>query len=294
MDLLLELVVIGVVVGSIYALLAVGFALIFVTTRLFHFAHGAVYAVAAYTIFFAKQSLGWDILPGMLLALVVAVLVGVGIELGVYRPLRRLGATPLTILIASLGVMIFLQNLLALAFGSDIKNIGAGFPTDIYHVGSLSLTSLQIATVIAAIALFVLLQLYLKFTRTGKAIRAVANNAELSNIIGIGSDRVFILVFAIGSALAAPAALLVSLHTGITPTMGTMAIMVGAVAVIVGGVGSVPGAALGALLIGVAENVGVWRIPSEWQPAIAFGILLVFIIFRPTGFFGQKIRQSEV
>ena len=116
----------------------------------------------------------------------------------------------------------------------------------------------------------------------------------MAAVIGISADRIYLLAFVIGSALVAPASLLVSLHTGLTPSMGMTAIMMGAIAVIVGGLGSIPGAALGALLIGIAENVGVWQIPSEWQSSIAFGILLVFIVFRPTGFFGQKMRKAEI
>ena len=176
MELLTQLIVNGVVVGVFYALIAVGFALIFVTTRIFHFAHGAVYAVAAYTIFFAKQTLKQDVLVGFLIAVVVAVVVGVVIEMIVYRPLRRLGATPLVILIGSLGVMIFLQNFLAMAFGSDSKSLGTGIVTEGYRLGSLTVTPLQIETVLTAIVLFVALQMYLRKTRTGKAIRAVANN----------------------------------------------------------------------------------------------------------------------
>jgi branched-chain amino acid transport system permease protein len=284
----------GVVVGSIYALIAIGFALIFATTRLFHFAHGAVYAVAAYSIFFAKDVLKQDVIVGLLLALVVAIGLGVAIELAVYRPLRRLGATPLVILIGSLGVMIFLQNFLSLVFGTESKSFGTGVIAQAFHLGPVTLTPLQVVTVLTAAVLFVLLQLYLRKTKTGKAMRAVANNPGLARIVGISADRIFLLAFAIGSALAAPAALLVSLHTGITPSMGMMAILMGAIAVIVGGLGSIPGAALGALLIGITENVGVWQIPSEWQSSIAFGLLLVFIIFRPTGFFGQKLRQAEI
>ena len=294
MDLLLQLAVNGVVVGSIYALVAVGFALIFATTRLFHFAHGGVYALAAYVIFFVKQAFKLDILVGLLFAIAIAVAVGVGIELAVYRPLRRLGATQLVILIGSLGVMIFLQNLLAMVFGTDSKSLGTGVVVEGYHFGPVTLTSLQIITVLAAVLLFVFLQLYLLKTKTGKAIRAVANNPGMAEVVGINADRIFLLAFAIGSALAAPAALLISLHTGLFPTMGMLAIMLAAIAVIVGGLGSIPGAALGALLIGVTENVGVWQIPSEWQSAIAFGLLLVFIIFRPTGFFGQKLRKAEI
>ena len=294
MDLLLQLAVNGVVVGSIYALVAVGFALIFATTRLFHFAHGGVYALAAYVIYFAKQTLKQDIIVGLLLAIVAAVAVGVAIELVVYWPLRRLGATPLVILIGSLGVMIFLQNFLAMTFGTDGKSLGSGVVVEGYHVGPLVLTPLQIITVVAAAALFALLQLYLRKTKTGKAIRAVANNSAMAQVVGINPNRIFLLAFAIGSALAAPASLLVSLHTGLTPSMGMLAILVAAIAVIVGGVGSIPGAALGALLIGITENVGVWQIPSEWQSSIAFGVLLVFIVFRPTGFFGHKLRKAEI
>lgn len=294
MDLLLQLAVNGIVMGSIYALLAVGFALIFATTRLFHFAHGGVYALAAYTIYFAKETLKQDFVVGLVLAAIVAVVAGVITELAVYRTLRRRRATSLVILIASLGMMIIMQNTLAIIFGNDPKGLGSGIVAAGYHLGSLILTPVQIITVLTAVVLFTGLQLYLRRTRTGKAIRAVANNPALATIVGINVDHIFLLAFVIGSALAAPASLLVSLQSGLTVTMGMNAIMMGAVAVIVGGVGSIPGAALGALLIGLAENIGVWQIPADWQSSISFGILLIFIIFKPTGFFGQRLRKARV
>lgn len=293
MDLFAQLVVNGIVAGSLYALVACSFGLILGTTGTFHFAHGVVYAAGAYLAYFAASALALPLAAAALAGIAGAALLGLGIELVIYRPLRRLAASPLVVLIASLGTLIVLENLIAIVFSTDAKVL-EGFPRRTFIVGGAGFTTLHVTMVaVSAVALLGLLA-FLRWTRAGQAIRAVANNPEMAVIVGIDTPRVFLLVFALGSALAAPAAILILLDRGATPDMGMEAILIAAVAVIVGGIGSLPGAILGSFILALAQNLGVMAIPSEWQAAIAFGLLLVVVIVRPRGLLGQKLRKAEI
>ena len=293
LELFAQLTVNGLVSGSLFALLAISFGVILGTTRTFHFAHGIVYTAAAYGAYAFAEGLSLPLWLAVGLAVVVAVLLGVGIEVFVYQPLRRLYASPLTVLIASLGVLIIVENAIAIFFSTDAK-IVTGFPSRLIVLGEVAFTTLHLAMVLVSWSLFFILLLYLYRTKTGKAMRGVATSPEMAEIVGIDTRRVSVGAFAIGSALAAPAAILYTLDKGATPDMGVTAVLMAAIAVIVGGVGSLPGAALGGMIIGLARNWGIWLLPSEWQSAIAFGILLLVILFRPTGLFGVKLRKAEV
>ncbi|MBI4610078.1 MAG: branched-chain amino acid ABC transporter permease [Candidatus Rokubacteria bacterium] len=293
LELFAQLTVNGLIGGSLFALLAISFGIILATTRTFHFAHGIVYTAAAYAAYAFAEKLSIPLGLAVVLAVAAAGLVGVGIEVLVYQPLRRLYASQLTILIASLGVLIIIENAIAIFFGTDAK-ILSGFPSRLIVLGGVAFTTLHLTVVLVSWGLFGILLLYLYGTRSGRTMRAVANSPEMAEIVGIDTRRVFVTAFAIGSALAAPAAILYTLDKGATPDMGVTAVLMAAIAVIVGGVESLPGAALGGLIIGLARNWGIWLVPSEWQSAIAFGILLVVILFRPTGLFGVKLRKAEI
>ena len=159
------------------------------------------------------------------------------------------------------------------------------------HFFGARITPIQVTIIGVSLLLLVSCFLFLKYTKIGRAMRAVANNPELARISGIESDKVILLTFALGSALAGIAGILVALDVDMTPTMGMNALMMGVVAVIIGGVGSIPGVALGALLLGMAQHLGVWKISSQWQDVIAFVILLIFLLFRPQGFLGKKVKK---
>lgn len=198
------------------------------------------------------------------------------------------------LLLASLGIYIVLQNTISLIFGDDTKSIRSGEVREGLEILGARITPIQIAIICTSIVLVIATAIFLQRTKIGKATRAVANDPELANISGIDSDRVILYTFAIGSALAGIAGILVALDVDMTPTMGMNALMMGVVAMIIGGVGSIPGVALGALLLGFAQNFGVWYISSQWQDAIAFGILLIFLLFRPQGFLGKKVKKTTI
>jgi len=277
-----------------YTLVAVGFGLVFATTRFFHFAHGAVYTAGAYLALVFVKWLGLPLLPGAAAAVVLCAALGLAMELVLYRPLRRRGATPLVLLLASLGAYIVLQNTISLVFGDQTQTLRSGVVRVGLPVLGARITPVQIWIIAVAVALTVLVWLLVKKTRLGISMRAVANDPELALISGVPADTVILASFVLGSALAGAAGILVAMDVDMTPTMGMNALIMGVVAVIVGGTGSVPGIALGALLLAAAQHFGVWQISSKWQDAIAFVILLVFLLFRPQGFFGRKVRKAEV
>jgi branched-chain amino acid transport system permease protein len=277
-----------------YTLVAVGFGLVFATTRFFHFAHGAVYTAGAYLALVFVKWLGLPLLAGAAAAIALCAGLGAVMEFVLYRPLRRRGATPLVLLLASLGAYIVLQNTISLVFGDQTQTLRSGVVRVGLPVLGARITPVQIWIIAVAVALTVLVWLLVKKTRLGISMRAVANDPELALISGVPADTVILASFVLGSALAGAAGILVAMDVDMTPTMGMNALMMGVVAVIVGGTGSVPGIALAALLLSAAQHFGVWQISSKWQDAIAFVILLVFLLFRPQGFFGRKVRKAEV
>ena len=291
---LLQLIVNGIIAGSVYVLVALGFGLIYGTTRFFHFAHGAIYTAGAYFAYTFIALLGLPLFFSLFLAILFTSLLGVLTEISIYRPLRERGATSLVLLIASLGIFIVIQNVISLIFGDDTKTIRSGVVTEGINILGARITQIQILTIVVCLALFIITTLIVMRTRIGKAIRAIGNDPELALISGIDTDRAILYTFAVGSALAAVAAILVAFDVDMTPTMGMNALMMGVVAVIIGGVGSIPGAALGGLLLGLAQHLGVWQISSKWQDAIAFVILLSFLLFRPYGFFGRVVKKVEI
>lgn len=197
-------------------------------------------------------------------------------------------------MLASLGIYIVLQNVISMVFGDDTKSIRTWPVVEGINVFGARITHVQIIIIISSIVLTLLVAVYLYIAKTGKAMRAVASDAEMSKISGINSDKIILTSFAIGSALAGIAGILVSLDVDMTPTMGMNALLMGVVAMIIGGVGNIKGIVLGSLLLAFAQNFGVWYISSQWQDAIAFGILLIFLLFKPEGFYGKKIRRAEI
>ncbi len=288
-----QIIINGVVGASIYLGIAISFSLIYTTTRFFHFAHGVIYTAGAYFTY-ALFKFGLPFWVSIPLAIALSALLGCLIDISVYKPLRDKRSSSLVLMLASLGIYVVLQNLISMVFGDDTKSIRTWEVREGLLVLGARITPVQIVIIGSSVVLAVGLYLFLKRTRFGREIRAVASDPELARISGINTDRVFLGVFAIGSALAGIAGILVALDVDMTPTMGMHALMMGVVAVIIGGSGSIPGVALGALLLGFAQHLGAWYVSSQWQDAIAFIILLIFLIFRPQGFFGKKAIKSFI
>jgi branched-chain amino acid transport system permease protein len=281
-------------VGSLYALCALGWGLIYGTTLHFHVAHGAVFSLAAYFAYVGQQILHLPLWVAVVVAVLAAAAAGLLIDLLLYQQLERRGALRTSLFIASLGLLILVENLLAIVFTPDPMRMDIGVLDTSLIIGPVFLTYLHVLTVALAALGYVALMLFLKRSRSGQAIRAVASSPEMARTVGIDLRRVHLLTYAIGSALAAPAGILVAMDVGAEPFRGTRFVLLASVAVIMGGIGSIPGALLGGLFLGLLENVGIWQLPSEWQSAISFGVFLLFIVLRPRGFFGRGVQSAEI
>jgi branched-chain amino acid transport system permease protein len=294
MCLIVYLTTSGLIAGSIYALIAIGFSTIYRTVKFFHFAHGVVYAVGAYVAYTITISLGLNSIISFSIAVAVAGVVGVGIDRLVYYPLRKRKASNLGYLIASFGVFIFIQNLIQLLYGAQILSIRTG-PVKVGHsVLGAVITDIQILILVVSLILSFGLWLYIKYTRLGKAMRAVADDPLAAGVVGINSEKTIMAAFAIGSMLAGAAGVLIAYETNLEPTMGMNAILKGIIASIIGGIGSIPGAMLGGFFLGLAENLGIWKIQAGWKDCIAFAILIVFLLLRPGGIMGVPIHRERL
>jgi branched-subunit amino acid ABC-type transport system permease component len=198
------------------------------------------------------------------------------------------------LLLVSLGLYIVLQNIISLLFGDDTKSIRTWEVREGIEIAGAYITPVQVIIIAVSIIVVILVSGYLMLAKTGKAIRAVASDSELSKLSGIKSDKIILISFAIGSALAGIAGILVALDVDMTPTMGMNMLLMGVVAMIIGGVGSIWGIVLGSLLLAAAQNLAVWYISSQWMDATASIILLVFLLFRPQGFMGKKIKKATI
>ena len=288
-------IIINIIISfSIYALVAVSFSLIYQTTRFFHFAHAVIFTSGAYFSFLFIQMLGWSYFAAIPAAIALALLLGSLIEFTIYKPLRKKKSSAIVLLLASLGLYIVLQNLISLFFGDDTKSIRTWEVREGIEVAGAYITPVQVIIVICSALLVIMVAGYLSLAKTGKAMRAVASDSELSKLSGIKSDRIILISFAIGSALAGIAGILIAMDVDMTPTMGMNMLLMGVVAMIIGGVGSIWGIVLGSLLLASAQNLAVWYISSQWMDASAFLLLLIFLLFKPEGFAGKKIRRAEI
>jgi branched-chain amino acid transport system permease protein len=289
-----QYVVNGLNAGATCALVALGFGLIFHVCGFFHFAHGGVYALGAYTAYALIRLVGWPIWCAVPSAILIAALAGATIDLSVYRPLRRIRATPLAILIASLGLLLVIQNGLSLVFGDDTKSLRVGDMGEAYSILGARLTAIQIMTIFTVIVVVGTLNFLFSFSGFGKKLRAVANDPELASIFGVNTKTVVTITFMFGSAIAGLAAILAAFDTDLTPVMGFKVLLGAVVAVIVGGRGSTLGVLLGGLLVGMAQHLAVWKLPAQWQDTSVFIILVVFLLFRPQGFLGKPLRKAAI
>ncbi len=284
----MQLFVNSLIIGSIYALVAAGFSLIYTTNKFLHIAHGVSIALGGYLLFLFFNLLGLPFAGACIIAIVLTSLIGLAMYQFVYLPLQKKKASTIILLIASLAILILVQNLIQLFFGANVKSIDYLKVREGISVFGAIITPLQIIIVLIALTLFVLLYLFMKKTTLGKNMRAVSDNKELASIIGIDYKKVAGASFLLGSMLAAVAGILIGMEQNIEPVMGTQLIIKGFTASIIGGIGSVAGVIPGAYILGFAENFGIWYLPSGYKDAIAFGLLFLFLLFRPQGLFGLK------
>lgn len=283
----------GISLGSVYALIALGYTTVYGIAKMLNFAHGDVIMIGSYVVFVTASSLGINPLAAIIASMAACTLLGVTIERVAYRPLR--GASPLAVLITAIGVSYLLQNVALLVFGSDTKAFSnvVTLPNLELFDGQLIIKSVTIVTVIVSIIIMVGLTLFVKKTKIGRAITAVSEDQGAAQLMGINVNGTIAVTFAIGSSLAAVAGvLLCSAYPSLTPYTGSMPGIKAFVAAVFGGIGSIPGAFIGGILLGVIENLSKAYISSQLADAIVFSILIIVLLVKPTGLLGKKVLEK--
>ena len=283
----------GVSLGSVYAIIALGYTMVYGIAKMLNFAHGDIIMIGSYVVFVTVSSMGLPPVLGVLLAVAACTLLGVVIERVAYKPLRN--ASPLAVLITAIGVSYLLQNVALLIFGADTKSFTSvvKIPALKLAGGQLNITGETIATNLSCIVIMVCLMAFINRTRAGQAMLAVSEDKGAATLMGINVNGTIALTFAIGSALAAIAGvLLCSAYPSLTPYTGSMPGIKAFVAAVFGGIGSIPGAFIGGVLLGVIEILSKAYISSQLSDAIVFSVLIIVLLVKPTGILGKKISEK--
>ena len=283
----------GVSLGSVYAIIALGYTMVYGIAKMLNFAHGDIIMIGSYVVFVTVSSMGLPPVLGVLLAVAACTLLGVVIERVAYKPLRN--ASPLAVLITAIGVSYLLQNVALLIFGADTKSFTSvvKIPALKLAGGQLNITGETIATILSCIVIMVCLMAFINRTRAGQAMLAVSEDKGAATLMGINVNGTIALTFAIGSALAAIAGvLLCSAYPSLTPYTGSMPGIKAFVAAVFGGIGSIPGAFIGGVLLGVIEILSKAYISSQLSDAIVFSVLIIVLLVKHTGILGKKISEK--
>jgi branched-chain amino acid transport system permease protein len=281
----------GLSLGSIYALIALGYTMVYGIAKMLNFAHGDIIMVGAFSVIVFVNNLGLSPVLGVILSVPLCVLVGVTVERVAYRPLRS--SPPLSVLITAIGVSYFLQAAAQLIFGVNQKSFPKFVKMNPVHIGRLTIKGESVVTLIVTLAIMALLTLFINKTKTGRAMRAVSQDRRAAELMGINVNKTISLTFALGSALASVAGSFYGLtYTYIGPYTGSMPGIKAFVAAVFGGIGSIPGAMLGGMLLGIIENLSKAYISTELADAIVFGVLILVLLVKPTGLLGKKTTEK--
>ena len=283
----------GISLGSVYAIIALGYTMVYGIAKMLNFAHGDVIMIGGFVVFTATGSMGMPPVLAVLLAVIICTLLGVAIEKVAYKPLR--GASPLAVLITAIGVSYFLQNIALLIFGANPKSFTSVIKVPAVSLagGKLMISGETIVTILSCFVIMIVLSVFIKKTKSGQAMLAVSEDKGAAQLMGVNVNATITLTFAIGSALAAIAGvLLCSAYPTLTPYTGSMPGIKAFVAAVFGGIGSIPGALLGGILLGVIEILSKAYISSQLSDAIVFGVLIIVLLVKPTGILGKKISEK--
>ncbi len=293
----------GLKIGSVYALVALGYTMVYGIIRLINFAHGDFIMVGSYTLLYSiplMLALGLPVWMAVVIAIAVCALVGVTVEKVAYKPVRKKGNN-MSALITAIAMSLFLVNLAQTIFGAAPKPIGKIFSIPNMEIGTIKLNGNTVLTIVLGVAVMVLLQLFVQKTRIGKAMRAVSENGKAAVLMGINKNKTITVTFIIGSSLAAIASLMYSAaYPQATPTLGAMLGLKAFIAAVLGGIGIIPGAMLGGIVVGLTESLskayiapltgGV--ITSAFSDAIVFGILIIVLLVKPSGILGKNVGEK--
>ncbi len=285
---LLQLLVNGIVTGSIFSVFALSFSIIYGTTRIFHFAHGMVFTCGAYFTYLFHVLLGMNIIPSIFLSMVFTGVLGMAINFIIYEPLQKKRASGLVILVSSLGTYIALEAIISLIFTSNVRVISEGV-TSVIRVADVYITTTQIIIIVVTLIMNSFLALFFIKTESGISIRALGEDSELAEIFGMSPKKIKYLIFALGSALASIGATCNALDIGtIEPNIGLEALLVCFVALVVGGMENIPGAAVGGFIVGMLSHFSIWQIEAKWQQIIVYSVVILVLLIKPKGLFERK------
>lgn len=284
----------GISLGSVYAIIALGYTMVYGIAKMLNFAHGDVIMIGAYAVLTLMTGVGVNPLLAVVLGMAICTTLGIVIEKVAYKPLRN-ASSSLAVLITAIGVSYFLQNMALLVFGADTKSFVniITLPALSLADGKLVITGTTIVTIIACIIIMIALTLFVNKTKPGRAMKAVSEDRGAAQLMGVNVNATISLTFAIGSGLAAIAGvLLCSAYPSLTPYTGAMPGIKAFVAAVFGGIGSIPGAMVGGILLGIIEILGKAYISSQVADAIVFAVLIVVLLVKPTGLFGKNIQEK--
>lgn len=283
----------GISLGSVYAIIALGYTMVYGIAKMLNFAHGDVIMIGSYVIFSAVSTMGLPTPVGIILAVVLCTVLGITIEAIAYKPLR--GASSLAVLITAIGVSYFLQNVALLIFGANTKAFSSVVSISGISLfgGQVNVSGETIVTIISCIIIMIVLTLFVNKTKAGQAMLAVSEDKGAAQLMGINVNATISLTFAIGSGLAAIAGMLLcSSYPALTPYTGSMPGIKAFVAAVFGGIGSIPGALIGGIILGIIEILSKAYISSQLSDAIVFMVLIVVLLVKPTGLLGKKIQEK--
>ncbi len=283
----------GISLGSIYAVIALGYTMVYGIAKMLNFAHGDVIMIGAYVVYLTSVKAGLPPVLAVVIAMVACTILGITIEKVAYKPLRK--ATSLAVLITAIGVSYFLQNIALVIFGANPINFTSVVNVPVIKLfdGQIVISGEASTAIVVSVVIVIALSLFIKKTKSGKAMLAVSEDKGAAQLMGVNVNRTISLTFAIGSALAAIAgALLCSAYPILSNTTGAMPGIKAFVAAVFGGIGSIPGAMIGGILIGVIEILGKAYISTQLADAIVFGVLILVLMFKPTGILGKKINEK--
>lgn len=283
----------GISLGSVYSIIALGYTMVYGIAKMLNFAHGDVIMIGGYVIFTFMSTLGINPFLAVLIAIILCTLLGITIERIAYKPLRR--APSLAVLITAIGVSYLLQNLVLLIFGAEAKSFTSVIPFKPISLagGKLPISAETVVTIPTCILIMIVLNIFIKRSKTGRAMIAVSEDKDAAVLMGINVNKTIAITFAIGSALAAVAsALMFSTYTNLSSTSGAMPGIKAFVAAVFGGIGSIPGAMIGGILLGVIEILSRAYISTQLGDAIVFLILIIVLLVKPTGILGKKIQEK--
>lgn len=281
---MVQIFVYGAVISAIYAMLAVGFTLIFGVARILNLAHGSFYALGAYTVYALTAEAQLPLWLAAILAVLFVAAFGILVERVLVRPLRR---SMLAVLLITLAVALMVEQVLLLIFGSEARNVPS-FVSTSYHFAGVDIGGQRLLALAAGIVALAALWLFMQHTKLGTAILAISQDAEAAQYMGIPSDRIYSIVMGLSAGIAAAAGVLVAPFQTVIPSMGLLPLIKAFAIVVVGGLGSIPGSIVGALLLGYTETIIAFKISIEWSQIVSVAAVLITLILRPAGFFGKR------